>query len=63
MVVKGELDPGYATEFAGMELRSDSGDTIISGPVADQGELRGLLERIDSLGLELMSIESLPTAE
>jgi hypothetical protein len=60
LVVAGELGAAYAPAFEGMDLRSERGDTVISGPFADRSELRGLLERIESLALELVSVE--PTA-
>jgi hypothetical protein len=37
-------------------------ETVLHGPVEDQSSLHGLLDRIQSLGLELVEIRRLPTA-
>jgi len=36
--------------------QNDAGDTIITGTVADQAALHGLLRRIRDLGLPLISV-------
>lgn len=43
-------------------LRSDIErvETILHGPVRDQAELRGIIERVQSLGLELVELRRLP---
>jgi hypothetical protein len=35
-------------------------ETVMRGPVRDQAELHGLLDRIQSLGLELIEVRRLP---
>jgi hypothetical protein len=35
-------------------------ETILHGPVRDQAELHGLLQRVQSLGLELIEVRRLP---
>ena len=35
-----------------------AGTTVLTGPVADQAQLLGLMERIVELGVELLSIEA-----
>jgi hypothetical protein len=37
-------------------------ETVLYGPVPDQSALHGLLDRIESLGLELVEIRQLPTS-
>jgi hypothetical protein len=55
--VEGELDAGWSDWFEGLEITSDaSGQTTITGPVADQAALHGLLARIRDLGLKLISV-------
>jgi hypothetical protein len=54
--VKGVLDARWAEQFEGMTLIVDQGDTILSGIVADQPALHGLLVKIRDLGLVLMSV-------
>ena len=56
LVVDGELGPLFATAFDDMELESAGGQTTLVGPVEDQAQLVGLVERIASLGLKLISV-------
>jgi hypothetical protein len=47
----------WATWFDGMTLiPQDDGTTVISGPVADQSALHGLLRKVSDLGLTLVSV-------
>jgi hypothetical protein len=59
IVVEGELGPRYASAFDGMTIRAHDGETDITGPIIDQAQLQGLLERIASLGLTLRSLTPL----
>jgi hypothetical protein len=59
MVVRGELSARYAVAFEGMEMETETGQTILTG-VVDQPGLHGIFERINALGLELLSVESWP---
>jgi hypothetical protein len=43
-----------------MTLVSGNGQTSITGPVIDQAQLHGLLDRIRDLGLELVSVSATP---
>ena len=56
LVVAGELGPRYASAFDEMRLHAHEGETDITGPIIDQSHLRGLLDRIASLGLTLRSL-------
>ena len=57
ITVQGVLDPRWSAWFDGMQLTSDAaGRTTISGPVADQAALHGLLTRIRDLGLTLLDV-------
>jgi hypothetical protein len=60
IVVRSELSKRYATAFEGMEMEVKSGRTILTGEVKDQAHLHGILDRINGLGLELVSVQSLP---
>ena len=52
--VKSHLGPGYAVAFEGFTLCHDpSGETILTGCVADQTALHGVLMRIRDMGLTL----------
>ena len=57
IVVRGRLSERFASSFAGMTLESHGGTTALVGTVIDQSQLFGLLERVRSLGLELVSVE------
>jgi hypothetical protein len=38
-----------------LTLAHDKGNTVLVGPVRDQAELQGLLQRVSDLGLTLLS--------
>jgi len=59
IVVGSELSDKYAVAFEGMEMESRDGDTILTGRIIDQPQLFGILERINMLGLKLLSVEAL----
>ncbi len=56
--VKGHLGGSYWSEwFGGLAFHlEESGETVLTGPVADQAALHGLLARIRDLGLPLVSV-------
>jgi hypothetical protein len=55
--VAGALGDHWASWFDGMTLDVDGdGTTVISGPVADQAVLHGLLGRLRDLGIPLVSL-------
>jgi hypothetical protein len=56
IVVKGELGETAGHAFEGMRLEVRPGETSIIGPVVDQAQLAGLLNRVSDLGLELVSV-------
>ena len=57
--VEGVLDQRWTAWFEGLQIGSDDSQTVISGPVADQAALRGLLNRVCDLGLALISVRRL----
>jgi hypothetical protein len=59
IVVGGELSDRYAIAFEGMKMEVENGRTILKGEIKDQPHLHGILDRIGSLGLKLLSVESL----
>jgi len=55
--VSGHLDPHWSQWFAGLALAHEAdGTTSLSGPVADQAELHGILSRVRDLGVVLISV-------
>jgi hypothetical protein len=58
--VKGHLDDTLAGWFDGLTISNlEGGDALLSGPLADQAALQGLLKRISNLGLTLLSVNAL----
>ena len=58
IVVRSELTDSYASAFEGMEMETKEGQTILSGEVKDQPHLFGILDRLNSWGLELLSVQA-----
>ena len=56
--VKGYLDARWNELFEGMDITWDDNVTTISGVVADQAALHGLLARVRDYGLVLISISN-----
>jgi hypothetical protein len=61
IVVPGCLDESWSDWLEGMTVEVESGDdgptiTTLTGVVADQAALQGLLNRLYSLGLSLISV-------
>jgi hypothetical protein len=60
IVVRDDIGERFALAFEEMEVEARGGQTVITGEIIDQPHLHGILDRISSLGLELLSVESLP---
>jgi hypothetical protein len=56
LVLRGELGDSFGFLFEGMQLRRLAGMTVLTGQVTDQAHLLGLIERIQDLGVELVSV-------
>ncbi|MEI6778122.1 MAG: hypothetical protein WCK70_14580 [Chloroflexales bacterium] len=55
--LKGQLEARWADWFLGLTITwDDNGDTLLTGPVADQAALYGLLRKVRDLGLPLVSV-------
>ena len=55
--IKGHLDDKWADWFNGLTItREDNGETLLTGPVADQAALHGLLRKVRDLGMPLLSV-------
>jgi hypothetical protein len=58
--LKGHLDPQWSDWFEGLTITlEDNGDTCLTGPIADQAALHGLLKKVRDLGLTLHAVNLL----
>jgi hypothetical protein len=55
--IKGHLGHQWTEWFGGLTITlEDNGDTLFTGPVADQAALYGLLRKVRDLGMPLISV-------
>lgn len=55
--VQGHLDAHWAGWLGGLTIRhNDDGTSTLTGPVADQAALHGLLTKVRDLGAALVSV-------
>ncbi len=58
--LKGHLNTRWADWFEGLTITlEDQGDTLLTGLVADQAALHGLLKKVRDLGMPLLSVSPL----
>jgi hypothetical protein len=58
--IRGRVTEPLLSSFEGMTSTFEPVETVLHGPVRDQAELHGLIDRIQALGLELVEIRRLP---
>jgi len=56
ITVRGRIGPALVDAFEGMTVTAASTDTLLRGRIVDQAALHGVLELIESLGLELLGV-------
>jgi hypothetical protein len=56
LVLRGELGDSFGFLFEGMRMQRLAGRTVLTGQVADQAQLLGLIELIQELNVELVSV-------
>jgi hypothetical protein len=62
--IRGNLTPAWEDEFGGLRLINEpDGTATLTGILLDQPALHGILIRIRDLGLELLSVNQLPTPD
>ena len=58
--VRGRLGETICCAFPTLEVRRRGDDTMLTGVLADQAALYGVLAEIEALGLELIEVRRLP---
>ncbi len=62
--LKGHLDDRWAEWFEGLTITLEAnGDTLLTGPVADQAALYGLLKKVRDLGMPMLSVNRIQNDE
>jgi hypothetical protein len=61
--IRGRLSAALLDSFEGMASDLEPVETVLHGPVRDQSQLHGLINRIQALGLELIEVRRLPSQE
>jgi hypothetical protein len=56
ITVRGRLSEVLVTAFGGLSASPSPAGTVLAGEIADQAALYGVLDRIESLGLELLDV-------
>jgi hypothetical protein len=60
--LQGELDPAWSALLSDLSVGVENdGTTLVSGELADQAALHGLLAAIRDLGLSIISVETIAT--
>jgi hypothetical protein len=56
--IKGHLGREWTDWFGGLTIkREENGETLLSGPIADQAALHGVLRKVRDLGMPLLSVK------
>lgn len=57
--IRGQIDQDWSDWFEGLTItHTEEGDTVLTGVVADQAAVHGLLATVRDLGLPLLSVNS-----
>ena len=54
--VRGHLGETVLSAFPGLHAETHGSETLLTGPVADQAALHGVLDQVEALGLELLEV-------
>ena len=57
--LEGILHAGWSTWFEGLQVSADGTQTVLSGKLADQSALHGVLAKVRDLGMRLVSVRQL----
>jgi hypothetical protein len=58
--IRGRLSEPLLARFEMLESEVERVETVLHGPIRDQAELHGIIDRVQSLGLELIEVRRLP---
>jgi hypothetical protein len=62
--VKGHLDPRWSEWFDGFRITNEpNGEALLSGHIADQAALHGVLAKVRDLNLQLISVTSVDSGQ
>jgi hypothetical protein len=61
--VRGLLGDTIRSAFPALLARAQDGDTVLTGVLADQAALYGVLAEAEALGLELIEVRRVPSRE
>ena len=62
IILQDDLSASWTVWFEGLRIdRTENNSTCLSGEIADQSALHGLLERIRDLNLHLVSVQVQPS--
>ncbi len=62
--LKGHLDAQWSHWFSGLTVTlAGNGQTVLTGRVADQAALHGLLKKVRDLGMPLISVNLVQTGQ
>ena len=63
ITIKGQIDPKWSEWFEDLTITHVDDDTVLTGAIADQAALYGLLAKLRDLGLPLVSVTSAESAD
>ena len=58
--VSGAIPEAVLVELEGVKARLEPVQTVLRGPVRDQAELHGIINRLQRLGLDLIEVRRIP---
>ena len=58
--VRGELPDDVLPELGGLQVSVEKPETVLRGSIRDQAALHGILQRLQSLGIEIVEMRQLP---
>jgi hypothetical protein len=62
--IRERLDTWWVSRFDGFTITHEEDDTtVLTGPVADQSALHGLLMKVRDLGLTLLSVKQVDVSQ